>query len=260
MARGRGRPRERPIQKRLSLSSASSLSKSPAVPNPSGSQSSSYLRSTLMVDTTPVVPDSEPISPRSTSADQSAALYASWVSVLRGVIPTYSTNTIPHQVTVPLASPTLVVSSIVSNPAAAQVVTSEDALHTAFVSHPSMVPSSVLTLISSHEMRPKAGQNIGTLSSSVKITFNDIAHEFTFWQSFVVCFFHGANPPLHVIDARRIWKNLGIDMVVKGVFLVRFQSMEDMKSACSMNGIIFDKKPFIVKPWTKNMSGLGSFS
>lgn len=42
-----------------------------------------------------------------------------------------------------------------------------------------------------------------------------------------------ANPPLHVIEgfACRIWKDLGIDkigMVDKGVFLVRFQTLEDM--------------------------------
>lgn len=59
------------------------------------------------------------------------------------------------------------------------------------------------------------------------ITFDDIAHEVTFWQSSVVCFVLGANPPLLVIDgfASGIWKNLEIDkigMVVKEVFLVRF--------------------------------------
>ena len=43
-------------------------------------------------------------------------------------------------------------------------------------------------------------------------------------------------------------------MVAKGVYLIRFHSMDDMKAAYGMNGILFDKKPFIVKAWTKNMS------
>lgn len=58
-----------------------------------------------MVDTNPVVPNTEPINPRSTSADQGATSYASWVSVLRGATPTSLTNTVPHRVTIPLASP-----------------------------------------------------------------------------------------------------------------------------------------------------------
>ena len=64
------------------------------------------------------------------------------------------------------------------------------------------------------------------------ITFDDIAHEVTFWQSAVVCFVLGPNPPLHIIDgfARRIWKDLRIDkidMEAKGVYLIRFHSMHD---------------------------------
>lgn len=43
-------------------------------------------------------------------------------------------------------------------------------------------------------------------------------------------------------------------MVSKGVFFVRFQNLEDMNAACNMNGVLFDKKPFLVKPWTKHLS------
>ena len=72
-------------------------------------------------------------------------------------------------------------------------------------------------------------------------------------------FISGANPPLHVIKGfvRRIWRELSIDkigMVEKGVFLIRFKTMEDRITACGMSGIMFDKKPFIVKPWTPSMS------
>jgi hypothetical protein len=63
----------------------------------------------------------------------------------------------------------------------------------------------------------------------------------------------GANPPLHVLDGyvRRIWKDLGINkvvMVAKGVFLLRFMEQNAREKACEMNGFMFDKKPFIVKP------------
>lgn len=43
-------------------------------------------------------------------------------------------------------------------------------------------------------------------------------------------------------------------MVSRGVFLVKLKSFEDATIACSMSGILFDKKPFLVKPWKKNMS------
>ncbi|CAO2817774.1 unnamed protein product [Amaranthus hypochondriacus] len=83
----------------------------------------------------------------------------------------------------------------------------------------------------------------------VKITFEDIAEEVTYWNSSVVCFVLGANPPLHVIEGfvTRIWKDYG-------VFLVKLKSIDDVHSACAMSGILFDKKPYLVKPWKKNMS------
>lgn len=72
-------------------------------------------------------------------------------------------------------------------------------------------------------------------------------------------FFMGANPPVQVIEGfvRRIWKDFSIDkigMVSRGVFLVRFLNEQDRDSACDMSGILFDKKPFIVKPSTSTTS------
>ena len=43
-------------------------------------------------------------------------------------------------------------------------------------------------------------------------------------------------------------------MVVKGVYLVRFLEQQDRVKACDMNEFMFDKKPFIVKPWVASMS------
>ena len=75
----------------------------------------------------------------------------------------------------------------------------------------------------------------------------------------MVCYVTSANPPIYVIDGfvRRIWNDLEIDkigMVAKGVFIVYFKSPTSMASTCDMNRILFDKKPFIVKPWSRTMS------
>ena len=70
----------------------------------------------------------------------------------------------------------------------------------------------------------------------VKIELADIEDDIKYWESSVVCFVVGANPPLHVIDGfvRRIWKDLDIDtvdMVDTGVFMVRMKSIESRDKA-----------------------------
>ena len=67
------------------------------------------------------------------------------------------------------------------------------------------------------------------------------------------------NPPLHVIEGfvQHIWNAEDIDKIGlagKGVFLVRMKTIEGMIAAYGSSGMLFDKKPFIVKPWTKNAS------
>ena len=95
--------------------------------------------------------------------------------------------------------------------------------------------------------------------SSVKIDFEDVAEEIIYSKSWVVYYVVGVNPPLHVVEgfAIRIWSCDEIDkigMVAKGVFIVYFKSPTSMASTCDMNRILFDKKPFIVKPWSRTMS------
>ena len=92
-----------------------------------------------------------------------------------------------------------------------------------------------------------------------KISKIDVELEIKYWELSVVCYVTSANPPLQVVDGfvHRIWKDLHIDklgMVNRGVFLVRFTLKEHQDQACNMNGILFDKKPFIVKPWYPNIS------
>ena len=67
------------------------------------------------------------------------------------------------------------------------------------------------------------------------------------------------NPTLHVIDAfvRRIWKDLNIDtvgMVDKGDYMVRMESIESRDMDYESNGVLFDNKLFVIKPWTPEMS------
>ena len=65
----------------------------------------------------------------------------------------------------------------------------------------------------------------------VKIDMEDIQPEVDYWSSSVICYVVGANPPPMVMEGyvRRIWRNNGIDkvaMLKKGVFIVRFATME----------------------------------
>ena len=76
-------------------------------------------------------------------------------------------------------------------------------------------------------MPDKEGNN-SSKSKIVKIELSDIEDEIKYWESAVVCFVVGANPPLHVMDGfvRRIWRDLEIDtvgMIDKGVYLVRMK-------------------------------------
>ena len=91
------------------------------------------------------------------------------------------------------------------------------------------------------------------------LNLSDIKDQIKYWESAVVCFVIGANPPLHVIDGfvRHIWKDLDIDtvgMVDKGVFMVRMKSAKSRDKAYESNGVLFDNKPFVIKPWKPEMS------
>ena len=91
--------------------------------------------------------------------------------------------------------------------------------------------------------------------NTIKIGFDEIRY----WESAAVCYVVWANPPLHVIDGyvKRIWKDLDaekVGMVRKNVFIVRLSHKVARDKACEMSGILFDKKPFMVKPWKVKLS------
>lgn len=55
---------------------------------------------------------------------------------------------------------------------------------------------------------------------------------------------------------KRIWKAEEVDKigsVAKGIYLVHMKSLEGVNTACESNDILFDKNPFIVRPWSKDI-------
>ncbi|KAM6574863.1 hypothetical protein CsatA_023190 [Cannabis sativa] len=59
---------------------------------------------------------------------------------------------------------------------------------------------------------------------------DDIEGEIEYWNSAIVCYVLGANPPLDVLEgfARRIWKEKvdKVGLLSYGIFLIRFTSVE----------------------------------
>lgn len=91
-------------------------------------------------------------------------------------------------------------------------------------------------------------------TSVVTIATDDIQEEIEYWSSVVICYVLGANPPLNVMEGifRRIWRKQGIDkiaMVGRGVFLVRFNSVEASLKVTTEGMQFFDQKPLITHMW-----------
>lgn len=95
-------------------------------------------------------------------------------------------------------------------------------------------------------------------SDYVHISYDDIQPEIDFWESSIVCAILGAIPPLNVFEGfiRRIWKKYGVDKVAginKGVFIVRFKTMEQCDKVLVVERPFFDYKPMIMKPWNPDV-------
>ncbi|XP_021838838.2 uncharacterized protein [Spinacia oleracea] len=107
------------------------------------------------------------------------------------------------------------------------------------------------------KFRPPDHIEMHPVSSPVQIDLDDIQDEVDFWNSSIICYIIGANPPIHVMEGfiRRIWKKFNVDKVVlvkKGIYLVRFLTM-DMRDKVTSGHFFFDSKPMIVKPWSVDM-------
>ncbi|XP_057529597.1 uncharacterized protein LOC130808151 [Amaranthus tricolor] len=90
------------------------------------------------------------------------------------------------------------------------------------------------------------------------IDFDDIIDEIVYWESAMICYVLGANPPLKVMEGfvHRKWKLQGLDKLVgigKGVFLARFHDKDNMLKVYNGDHIFFDSKPLIMKPWTPDI-------
>ncbi|KAL9243988.1 hypothetical protein vseg_017813 [Gypsophila vaccaria] len=87
---------------------------------------------------------------------------------------------------------------------------------------------------------------------------DDIEQEVTYWQTAVVCYILGANPPPVVVSGfvNRIWKKFGYDKVSflpNGLFIVHFPSEEAQRQVLQGGFHLFDNKPLIIQPWSPNL-------
>ncbi|XP_062118716.1 uncharacterized protein LOC133832381 [Humulus lupulus] len=90
-------------------------------------------------------------------------------------------------------------------------------------------------------------------TSGVKIEVEDIAEEVNFWQSSIVCYVLGANPPIRILEGfvRRLWKDQvdKVGILSSGIFIIRFLSM-DVRDRILDGGYLFcGNKPLIMKAW-----------
>lgn len=93
---------------------------------------------------------------------------------------------------------------------------------------------------------------------NIKITYEDIESEVDFWSNDFVCHVLGANPPLQVMEGfiRRVWGKYEIDRISlldKGIFIVRFNCIENRVKIPDDGVPMFDKKPMILTPWTPDL-------
>ena len=75
----------------------------------------------------------------------------------------------------------------------------------------------------------------------------------------VICCVLGANPSYEVIVGyvRRIWVDFAIDkvlLIIKGLYLVRFNEHQAAMTVAQKGVYYFDQKPFTIKAWTPKMA------
>ncbi|XP_062114163.1 uncharacterized protein LOC133825201 [Humulus lupulus] len=124
-----------------------------------------------------------------------------------------------------------------------------------------VVPSPILQCIATNVTytmgKEKSITGKGVMSqekiSGVKIDDEDIAEEVNYWQSSIVCYVLGANPPIRILEGfvRRLWKDQvdKVRVLSSGIFIIRFLSMEMRNRILDGGYLFFGKKPLIMKPW-----------
>ncbi|KAL9233114.1 hypothetical protein vseg_008149 [Gypsophila vaccaria] len=92
----------------------------------------------------------------------------------------------------------------------------------------------------------------------LQLQMEDVAEEIEYWSQAVVCYIMGANPPWDIIEGfiRRIWSKYNIDklsFMPNSIFLVRFKTMEMKEQVMQSGHFMFDNKPLIYRPWSKEV-------
>uniref|UniRef100_A0A803PE41 DUF4283 domain-containing protein n=1 Tax=Cannabis sativa TaxID=3483 RepID=A0A803PE41_CANSA len=95
-------------------------------------------------------------------------------------------------------------------------------------------------------------------SSKVKITEDDIKEDADFWNSSILCYVLGANPPLSILEGfvRRMWSDK-VERVVLlsyGIFLIQFHSIEERDEILKGGYIFFNRRPVVMKPWDSKVN------
>ncbi|XP_074304759.1 uncharacterized protein LOC141639570 [Silene latifolia] len=103
-----------------------------------------------------------------------------------------------------------------------------------------------------------------TATPMLQFSREDVESELQFWDTAVVCYVLGGNPPWEYIRGfvRKIWVAYKIDKISflpNGVFIVRFPTKECQSLVLQQGFPMFDNKPLVVKPWTEESGLIGKF-
>ncbi|XP_074293179.1 uncharacterized protein LOC141620131 [Silene latifolia] len=91
----------------------------------------------------------------------------------------------------------------------------------------------------------------------LQLTIDDVASEVKYWETAVVCYVLGGNPPWELLQGfvQKLWGVYKFDKILffpNGVFLVRFPTLECQNLVLQQGFPMFDNKPLVVKPWTED--------
>ncbi|XP_048501503.1 uncharacterized protein LOC125497846 [Beta vulgaris subsp. vulgaris] len=137
------------------------------------------------------------------------------------------------------------------------IVSHQKSSHMEVISRSHPIFQEIENVVDHDDLIAQSGEKNFVEKEVVQFDFEDIKEEVEFWNSAIVCYVMAANPPIHVMEGffHRIWKNLKVDkvaMIHKGVFIVRFSTMENRDKVLSGH-FFFDNKPLILKPWVADM-------
>ena len=94
-----------------------------------------------------------------------------------------------------------------------------------------------------------AGKKQETSEEVIKITMEDIEEEIQYWNTAMVCYVLGANPPVAMLEGffRRMWKEKveSVGSPKHGIFVVRFKDVEPRDEILNGGYIFFHRRPVL---------------